>query len=118
MNVLCSHGILNFTFSFILMFFICIDLQQPMQPVPITTNVGNSNPPCSNVYSNKFVSDLQQVGGFLLVLWFPPQNKTDHHDIQEILLIVALNSIHYPPLCCPGPMTFVVFTSLYVVQAL
>ena len=36
----------------------------------------------------KFVSDLRQVDGFLQVLY-----KTDHHDIIEILLKVALNTI-------------------------
>jgi hypothetical protein len=36
-----------------------------------------------------FVSDLRQVGGFLQ---FPP--KTDCHDITEILLKVALNTIN------------------------
>jgi hypothetical protein len=41
----------------------------------------------------KFVSDLQQVSGFLLVLQFPFTNKTDRHDITEILLKVALNTI-------------------------
>ena len=35
------------------------------------------------------VSDLRQVGDFLRVL----PNKTDHHDITEILLKVALNTI-------------------------
>jgi hypothetical protein len=33
----------------------------------------------------KFVSDLRQVGGFLRVLRFPPTNKTDSHNIAEIL---------------------------------
>jgi hypothetical protein len=55
----------------------------------------------------KFVSDLQQVGGFLHVLyttlcdkvcrWFSPvfsTNKTDRHDITEMLLKVALNTIN------------------------
>jgi hypothetical protein len=36
-----------------------------------------------------FVSDLWQVSGFLRVLWFP-----DHHDINEILLKVVLNTIN------------------------
>jgi hypothetical protein len=40
----------------------------------------------------KFVSDLQQVGGFLQVLRFPPPIKLSH-DITEILLKVALNTI-------------------------
>jgi hypothetical protein len=41
----------------------------------------------------KFVSDLRQAGGFLWVLWFPSINKTDRHDITEILLKVALSTI-------------------------
>jgi len=50
-------------------------------------------------YAIKFVSDLRQIGGFLRVLRFPPPikltatTKTDHHDITEILLKVALNAI-------------------------
>ena len=47
-------------------------------------------------YEIKFVSDLQQVRGILRVLLFPPFNKTDHHDIAEILLKVALNTINQP----------------------
>jgi hypothetical protein len=38
------------------------------------------------------VSDLQQVCGFLRGL-VSPTNKTDSHDIAEILLKVALNTI-------------------------
>ena len=34
----------------------------------------------------KFVSDVQQVGGFLLVLWFPSNNKTE----------ILLNTITLP----------------------
>jgi hypothetical protein len=37
----------------------------------------------------KIVSDLRQVCGFLSVLRFPSTNKTDRHDIAEILLKVA-----------------------------
>jgi hypothetical protein len=42
--------------------------------------VASSNPFHCKVYSIqlyviKFVSDLLQVGGFLRVLWFPPQIK-------------------------------------------
>ena len=44
-------------------------------------------------YVIKFVSDLRQVGGFLLVLRFPPPVKlTASHDIAYILLKVALTS--------------------------
>jgi hypothetical protein len=48
--------------------------------------------------SDKFVSDLRQVGR-----WFSPStpvsstNKTDCHDITEILLKVTLNTIHDGP---------------------
>jgi hypothetical protein len=43
-------------------------------------------------YVIKFVSDLRQVGGFLRILRFL-QNKTDRHNITEILLKVALKTI-------------------------
>ena len=39
-----------------------------------------------------FVSELRQVGRFLRVLRFP-SNKTDRHDMTEILLKVALTII-------------------------
>ena len=47
----------------------------------------------TTLYDN--VSDLLQVGAFLRVLWFlhHSTNKTDHYDITEILLKVALNTI-------------------------
>ena len=41
----------------------------------------------------KFVSGLWQVGGFLLVLRFHPPIKNDRHDITQILLKVALNTL-------------------------
>ena len=59
-----------------------LDLQLPMQSVPITTKVVSSNPSQRGVLDAtlcdiKFVSDLQQVGGFLQVLLFhPPINLT------------------------------------------
>ena len=54
-----------------------LDLQLPMQSVPITTNVVSSNPAHGEVYSIQhyviqFVDDLRQVGGFLRVLLFSP----------------------------------------------
>ena len=42
-------------------------------------------------YVIRFVRDLRQVGGFLRYSGFLP-NKTDRHDITEILLNVALNT--------------------------
>ena len=61
----------------------------------ITTNVVSSNPANGKVYTIqhyviKFVSDLRQVGGFLRV---SSTNKTDRHDITEILLKVELNTL-------------------------
>ena len=52
-----------------------LDLQQPVQSVPITTEVLSSNPVHVQHYVIKFVSDLQQVGGFLWVFRFPPPIK-------------------------------------------
>ena len=60
-----------------------------MQSVPITTKVVSSNPAHGEVYSKqhyviKFVSDLQQVGGFSPGTPVSSTTKTDHHDIIEI----------------------------------
>jgi len=57
-----------------------MDLELPMHSGPITTEVVSLNPAHGHVYSIqhyviKFVSDLPQVGGFLLVLRFPPLIK-------------------------------------------
>ena len=41
----------------------------------------------------KVVSDLRHVGGFFRVTTTSSTNKTDRHDITEILLKVALNTI-------------------------
>ena len=48
-------------------------------------------------YVIKFVSDLRQVGGFPRVLRFPlpVTNKSERHDIAEILLKRTLNIV--PP---------------------
>jgi hypothetical protein len=47
-------------------------------------------------YVIKFVSDLQQVDGFFPDTPVSTTNKTDRHDITEILLKVALNTINQP----------------------
>ena len=75
-----------------------LDLQLSMQSVLITTNESRTGEVYSiQHYVIKFVSYLLQVAGFLRVFWFLP-NKTDCHDITEILLKVALNTINltYP----------------------
>jgi len=71
-----------------------------VQSVPITTKVVNSNPVHVEVYLIqhyviKFVSDLRQVVGFSGYSG-SSINKTDRHDITEILLKVALNTINQP----------------------
>jgi hypothetical protein len=69
-----------------------------MQSVPITTKVVSSNPAHGVAYSIqhyviKFVSDLPPVCGFLQGTPVSSSNKTDCHDINEILLKVVLNTI-------------------------
>ena len=67
--------------------------------MPITTKVMSSNPAHGEMYSIQhyvitFVSDLRRVGGSLRrVLLFFSINKTELHDITEILLKVALHTI-------------------------
>jgi gamma-glutamylcyclotransferase (GGCT)/AIG2-like uncharacterized protein YtfP len=70
-----------------------------MQSVPIITNVVSLNPVRGEVYSIqhnviKFVDDLRQVAGSLRVTSVSTTNKTDLHDITEILLKVALNTLN------------------------
>jgi len=55
----------------------------------------SSNPTHGEVYSKqhyviKFVSDLQQVSGFLSGTLVSSTNKTDHNNITEIFLKVML----------------------------
>jgi hypothetical protein len=52
------------------------------------------------------MSDLWQVGGFLLVLRFLPAIKLDSHNIAEILLQVALNTITPNPVRCLDTFIF------------
>ena len=70
-------------------------IQLHMQSVPITTKVVSSNSAHGEVYSIqhwviRFVSDLRLGRWFSLV---SSTNETDRHDITEILLKVALNTI-------------------------
>ena len=57
-----------------------LDLQLPVQSVPIITKVVSSNPVHGEAYSLqhhviKIVSEWRQVDGFLRVLQFPPPIK-------------------------------------------
>jgi len=50
----------------------------PLKSVTIISNVVSSNPAHGEVsstqhYGINFVSDLRHVGGFLRVIWIPPQ---------------------------------------------
>ena len=61
----------------------------------VTTKVVSLKPTQGEVYSMhhdvmKFVSDLRQVGGFFGCSVISFTNKTNIHDITEILLKVAL----------------------------
>ena len=83
-----SVRVINFASISILLL---LDLQLPVQSMPITTKVVSSNPVVGEVYSIqhyviKFVSDLRHVDGFLWVLGVSSTNKTDCDDIAEILL--------------------------------
>ena len=66
--------------------------------LPITTDAVSSNPTQTmQHYVIKIVSDLWHVGGFFF--WgtsVSSTNKTDRHDITEILLKVALSTINRP----------------------
>jgi hypothetical protein len=61
----------------------------------ITANYNSIDVLCSIHFCMIFVSELLQIGGFLQVLWLPlatSNNKTQCHEIIEILFKVELNS--------------------------
>ena len=70
-----------------------LDLQLPMQSVPITTNIVSLNPVHGNTHSIHYV--IKFVSDIVTGRWFSPgtlvfsTNKTDSHDITEILMKVA-----------------------------
>ena len=70
-----------------------------MQSVPIPTKVVSLNPTrkvyWTQLYVIKFVSDLTLVAGQWVYLGTPVSttNNTDRHDVAEIFLKVALNTI-------------------------
>ena len=76
-----------------------MDLQLPMQLVPITTKIVSSNIAQGEVYPVqhcviKFVSDLPHACSFLRVLRFSYTN-TSLHNKSEMLLKVALNTTYF-----------------------
>ena len=80
-----------------------MDLQLPVHSVPITTKVVSANPVHGEVYSMSPVLDTTLCDKVSQLLatgrWFSTgsplfsTNKTGRHDITEILLKVALNTI-------------------------
>jgi hypothetical protein len=76
----------------IMLVFVCLlNLQLPVQSMPITTIVLSSNPAQARVYS---------IHHYVIKFWWfslctPVSyiNKTDCHNITEILLKMALNTI-------------------------
>ena len=93
--------------------------------MPITTKVVSSNPVHDEVYSMqhnviKFVSYLRQVGKFSSGTPVFSTNKTDRHDITEILLKVALNTIilTLPFLSCCLCQDLMVFFFLFSLRSL
>ena len=84
------------------------NVQLPVQSVPIATNAVSSNPAVVSShpihgkvyriqhYVIRFVIDLRQGQWFSQGTPVSLTNKTDRHDIAEILLKVALNTICQP----------------------
>ena len=69
--------------------------------MPATTKVVSSNPVHVEVYSIQHiviqvVNDLRQVGDFFLGTPVSSTDKSDRHDITDILLKVALSTINIP----------------------
>ena len=76
-----------------------VNLQLPVQSVPITTKVVSLNPVHGKVYFDPTLCDkgfqwLATGQWFSLGTPVSSTNKTDCHDITEILLKVALNNIN------------------------
>ena len=70
------------------------DLQLPLQSLPITTKVVSSNPVHGGLHSIQHYVIKFSVTCDMSVFSVSSTNKTDLHDITEILLNVALNIIN------------------------
>ena len=68
--------------------------------MPIVTIVKNSNPAHGVTFSNKACQWLAAGRWFPLATSVSSTNKTDHQDIAEILLNVALSTIPLTPSHC------------------
>ena len=65
-------------------------------PSPLTFQSCSLKGVLDRTLYDKVLSDLRQVNGFSPGTPVSSTNKTDHHDIAEILLKVALNTISHP----------------------
>ena len=94
-----------------------LDLQLPMQSVPITTNVLSSNLLRRGVLDTTLCDKVCQL--LATGQWFSQGtlvasiNKTDRHDITEILLRVALNTKTLNPLSMPSLIIQTITWNLY-----
>ena len=78
--VLWCTIMINNTLQTVVVMIVWLNLQLPMQSVPIATYAMSSNPAHGEMYSIqqyviKFASALRQGSGFLRVLRFPPAMK-------------------------------------------
>ena len=82
---ICFNSELSWSYCSWIYYYIC---NQCISPLTLQCRIPLID------YVIKFVRDLWQVGGFLRVFRFPPPitNKTDRHDITEILLKASLTS--------------------------
>ena len=69
-----------------------MDLQLPVHSVHIATKVVSSNPAHGEMYSMQHI-EIKMVSDLRPGTPVSSTNKTDHHDIVEIVLKVALNTI-------------------------
>jgi hypothetical protein len=80
-----------------------LDLQLPVQSVPITTKVVSLNPAHGEVldtaFCDKVCQRLETGCWFSLGTPFSSTNKTEGHNITEILLKVKLNTITQSMYC-------------------
>jgi hypothetical protein len=69
-----------------------VDLQLPVQSVHIATKVVSSNPAHGEMYSMQHI-EIKMVSDLRPGTPVSSTNKTHRHDIAEIVLKVALNTI-------------------------
>ena len=84
--IMIVKGFIGLVRAVVVMIVWQLDLQLPMQSVPITTEVVSSNPVHGELYSIlhyviKFVSDLRHLGGFMRVTTYKINSMGDEYTI-------------------------------------